>query len=128
MLDFDLDEFADASAGGSQIPNHEVPLHVTVLLELLFQKVVIGIADHILQKVLLLYLHSFEPQTILVQEFQILVHCLDTQVDGLGLEEFHQIPFVGQQVFLVDLIVVGMIKIDRPEIGMDGVFRKIALS
>ena len=63
-----------------------------------------------------------------MQEFQILVHCLDTQVDGLGLEEFHQIPFVGQQVFLVDLIVVGMIKIDRPEIGMDGVFRKIALS
>ncbi len=38
------------------------------------------------------------------------------------------LPFVGQQVFLVDLIVVGMIKIDRPEIGMDGVFRKIALS
>lgn len=108
---------------------YKVPfVFATVLLELLFQKVVIGIADHILQKVLLLYLHSFEPQTILVQEFQILVHCLDTQVDGLGLEEFHQIPFVGQQVFLVDLIVVGMIKIDRPEIGMDGVFRKIALS
>ena len=128
MLDFDLDELADASAGGSQIPNHEVPLHVTILLEMLFQKVVVGIADYIFEEVLLLYLHSFEPQTILVQEFQILVHRLDAQVDGLRLEELHQITFVGQQVFLVDLIVVGMIKVHCPEIGMDGVLRKIALS
>lgn len=63
-----------------------------------------------------------------MQEFQIFVHRLDAQVDGLGLEELHQITFVGHQVFLAYLIVVGMIKIDRPEIGMDGVFRKIALS
>lgn len=48
---------------GSQtrtIPDHKVPLHVTILLKLLFQKVVVGIADHILQKVLLLYLYSLE--------------------------------------------------------------------
>ena len=38
MLDFDLDQFAHACPGRSQIPDHEVPLHVTVLLELLFQK------------------------------------------------------------------------------------------
>ena len=89
MLDFDLDQFAHACPGRSQIPDHEVPLHVTVLLELLFQKVVVGVTDHILQKVLLLHLHSFQPQTIFVQELQVFVHCLDTQVDGLGLEKFH---------------------------------------
>ena len=35
-----------------------------------------------------------------MQEFQIFVHRLDAQVDGLGLEELHQITFVGHQVFL----------------------------
>ena len=128
MLDFDLNKFADARPSRSQIPDHEVPFHVAVLLELLFQKVVVGVADYILQKILLLHFHSSQPQAVSVQKIQILVHRLDTQVDGLGLEEFHQIPFVGQQVFLVDLIVVGMIKVHCPEIGMDGVLRKIALS
>ena len=56
IFDFDLDQFAHACPGRSQIPDHEVPLHVTVLLELLFQKVVVGVTDHILQKVLLLHL------------------------------------------------------------------------
>lgn len=60
MLDFDLNKFADTRTSSSQIPDHKVPLHVTILLKLLFQKVVVGIADHILQKILLLYLYSLE--------------------------------------------------------------------
>ena len=78
MFDFDLNKFAYTRPGRSQIPNHEVPLHVAVLLELFFQEVVVGIADHILKKILLLYLHSFQSKVIFVQEFKILIHCLDT--------------------------------------------------
>ena len=128
MLDFDLNKFADARPSRSQIPDHKVPFHIAILFELLFHEIVVSIADHIFQKILLLHFHSSQPQAVSVQKIQILVHRLDTQVDGLGLEEFHQIPFVGQQVFFVDLIVVGMIKVHCPEIGMDGVLRKIALS
>ena len=121
MLDFDLNKFADARPSRSQIPDHEVPFHIAILFELLFHEIVVSIADHIFQKILLLHFHSSQPQAVSVQKIQILVHRLDTQVDGFGLEKFHQIPFVGQQVFLVDLIVVGMVKVDCPEIRMDGV-------
>ena len=76
----------------------------------------------------MLHFHGSQPQTIFVQKIQILVHCLNTQVDGLGFEELHQIPLVGQQVFLVDFIIVSVIEIDGPKIRMDGVLRKIALS
>lgn len=63
-----------------------------------------------------------------MQKLQVLVYRLNAQVDGFGLEKFHQIPFVGQQIFLADFIVVGMVEIYRPEIGVDSVLRKIALS
>ena len=121
MLNFDLNKFAHTRSGRSQIPDHEVPFHIAILLELLFQEIIVSIADHILQKVLLLYFHSSQPQAVSMQKIQILVHCLNTQVDGLGFEELHQIPLVCQQIFLADRIVVGMVKVDCPEIGVDGV-------
>ena len=63
-----------------------------------------------------------------MEEFKILIHRLDTQVDGLGFEELHQITLICQQVFLANLVVVGMVEFNCPKIGMDGVLRKIALS
>ena len=71
MLDFDLNKFTHTCSGRSQIPNHEVPFHIAILLELLIQEIVVSIADHILQKVLLLHFHSSQPQTIFVQKTQI---------------------------------------------------------
>ena len=96
MFNFDLNKFADTGTSGGQIPDHEVPFHISVLFELLLQEVVIGITDYIFKEVLLLNLYSFQLQLVLAQIDQILVDCLNTEIYCLGLVKLHQIPFVCQ--------------------------------
>ena len=95
MFNFDLDKFADTGTGGSQIPDHKVPFHVTILFELFLQEVVIGIADHIFKKVLLLNLYSLQLQLVFFQINQILVDGLNAKIHCLGFVKLHQISFVG---------------------------------
>ena len=95
MFNFDLDKFTDTGTGCSQIPDHKVPFRVTILFELLLQEVVIGIADHVLKKVLLLNLYSFQLQLVFSQISQVLVDGLNAKIYCLGFVKLHQISFVG---------------------------------
>ena len=119
MLDLNLDQFADARAGGSQISHDEIPFHVAILFQLTLQKLVVGVADNVLQKVLLLHLDCFQLHLTFVQKRQILVHPLNAQVDGLGLEMLHQIALIGHQTFMRHTIIPRMIVLHRPEIRRD---------
>ena len=62
MFYFDLDELADTCSGCSQIPYDEIPLHITVLLELILEEIIICVADYIFEKVLLLDFHRLQMQ------------------------------------------------------------------
>ena len=70
MFYFDLDKLADAGPGCRQIPHNEIPFHVFVLFQLIFQEIVVGIADHVFQKILLLDLDRLETEPILSQKLQ----------------------------------------------------------
>ena len=59
MFDLNLYQFAYSGTGGSQIPDNKIPFHVSVFLQLLFQKFIISIADNIFQKIFLLDFNCF---------------------------------------------------------------------
>ena len=73
MFYFDLDELADTCSGCSQIPYDEIPLHITVLLELILEEIIICVADYIFEKVLLLDFHRLQMQLFFAEISEVLV-------------------------------------------------------
>ena len=128
VFNLDLHKFANPCACRRQIPDHEIPFHVAVFLQGVFEERVIGVADNVLQESFLLNLDEFELEFFLAQKLKVFVHSLYPQVDGLGLVFFHEIALVRQQVLRVHRAVVRQKIIDRPQIRGDGVLRKIALT
>ena len=88
---------------------------------------VIGIANYVFQKVLLLNLYKAYLQFVLFGKLQILVDTLQTQIDGLRFEVLHKIPFIGKEIFLVDFLVMFKEIRHRPYIRCDSVFCQIGL-
>ena len=64
----DVEQFTNTCSSGSHEPHNEIPLLITISFKLGFEKFVIGIADYIFQKVLLLYLYELHFQFILLSE------------------------------------------------------------
>lgn len=128
MFDLDLYQFADTRTSGSQIPYHEIPFHVAILLQLALQKLVVSIADNVLQEIFLLHLDRFQLHLFFSKECQILVYPLDAQIDGLRLEVLHQIALVGHQAFMCHAFMPGMIVLYCPEIRCDRIGRQVGLS
>ncbi len=114
--------------GAYSVPNHKVPFHIAVLFELAFQKLVIGIADYILEKILLLDFYGFQLQTLFFEKNKILIDCLNAQIHRFRFEKLQQIALVRQKVFLAYRIVMCLIVINCPQIRCDHVFGKIAFS
>lgn len=96
MFDLNLNQFTDSRARCRKVPHDKIPLHIAVLFELSFEKIVVGIANYIFKKVLLLDLHCFQMKFFLAQIGKVFVHRLDAQIDRFWLEKLHQITFIGE--------------------------------
>lgn len=96
MFRFDLEKFANASSRGSQKPYHEIPGGVPLLLELRLEKPIIGIADHVFEEVLLLYFNETHFEFLLLDQLQILIDSLESEIDSLWLVVLHKIAFVSE--------------------------------
>ena len=125
MFNFYLEQLADSGSGCRHEPHDEIPFQMSVSFELLFQEFIVGIADDVLQEVLLLNLDKFELQLVFLDEFQVSVQCLKPQVDCLRLEMFNKETFVCKQVLLVHLAVFGEKMVRRPDIGRDCVLGQV---
>jgi hypothetical protein len=95
MLCFDVKQFADTSTGSRHEPYDKIPLIITVSFQALFKKLVVCIADYILQKVFLLYFDELYLQFLLFRKFKILVDTLQSKIYCLWFEVLNQIPLVG---------------------------------
>ena len=101
VFHLDLQEFRDAGARGAEIAHHEIPVETLLRLQLPAEEAVIRVADDVLQKGLLLDLDELHLQVRLLDEVEVAVQGLKTQIHGLGLVVLHQPSLVGQQVLLV---------------------------
>ena len=99
VFDFNLNQFADTCTCCRQIPDNKIPFGIAIFFKLPFQKCVIRIADHIFQKVFLLNFHGLQAKCGQVEVFQILIQCLNSQIYRFWFVVFHQITFVGKQIF-----------------------------
>ena len=127
MFRFDMEQFADTCSRSSHTPHDEIPLIVTISLEPSFEKFIIGIADYVFQKVLLLYFHELYLQFLLFRKFKKLVDTLQPKVHRLWLEVLHQIPLICQEVLFVYFPIMTEEILHRPHIRGDSVFGKISL-
>ena len=105
MLNLQLDKFTDTGSGGGKKPHDKIPFRSPILLHLVFQEDVVGIADDIFQEGLLLSLYRFQAKVRLVHIVKILVDGLNPLVDSLRLEVLDKVGFVQEQVLLVHLLV-----------------------
>ena len=86
----------------------------------------IGIADYVFQKVLLLNLDKLYFQFVLLCKLQILVDALQSQVYRLWSEVLHQVAFISQQILLVHFLIVSKEIVYRPHIRCHGVLCQIS--
>lgn len=98
---------------------------MAVFLQSLFEKLVVGIADYVFKEVLLLYLHEAHFEFLLLDELQILVESLNTEIDGLRLVVFYQIALVGEKILSRHLLVPFKEVGNSPDIGTDGIRSQI---
>ena len=92
---------------------------MSVFLQLLFEKLIVGIADYVFEKVLLLNLHEVHFEFLLLDELQILVDGLKSEIDGLGLVMLHKIPLVGEKILSRHLLVFFKEVGHSPHVGTD---------
>ena len=105
LLYLNLYKFAHSGTSRSQETHHKVPLQVILLLQLVLQEDVIGIADDILQVRTLLHLDRFQAEFRLAYKYKILVQRLNTEVHRLWLVGLNQVGLLNQQVSLIQLFV-----------------------
>ena len=127
MFRFDVEQFTNTCSGGGHEPHDEIPLLITISFKPGFEKFVIGIANYIFQKVLLLHLYELHFQFILLSELQELIDTLQSQVYCLRFEVLYQIPLVCQKVLLVYFSIMVKEILHCPHIRGDGVLGKISL-
>ena len=128
MFNFDLDQLADTRSGCSKVSDHKIPGKITVFFELIFQKIVICIADHIFQKVFLLNLYRLQTKPFFFQHLKKFVNSLYPQIYSFGFIVLQQKSLVLEQIFLVNYRIMIQIKPDRIHISGHRIFRHIAPS
>ena len=108
MLHLYLQQLADAGSSGRHEPHHEVPFHSSVLSHPTLEVLVVFIADDILQKTLLLHFYSLQLQVAFPSELQILIQCVDLDIDRCWLVMGNTIFLIAQQVGIADRFVEEM--------------------
>ena len=73
VLNFELDEFADACTSSSKETNDEVPLSMVVVFERVFEEDVVRVADNVFEKRALLYLDGSEFPFGFAEEIEVTV-------------------------------------------------------
>lgn len=106
VLNLDLYQLAYTGTGGSQKADNEVPEHFVITLQAVFEVFIISLADHVLQKRLLLHAHEGKFPLLLTDAFEIAVNCPQSQVDYFGLVALDEPYLVSSQVLLRDSIVL----------------------
>ena len=82
VFDFDLNQFADAGAGGGQIAHDEIPLHILLSAKLIFQKKIILQTDDVIDERFARDEDGLQPQIRLAEESEVFIQSLDEEVDG----------------------------------------------
>ena len=98
VLDFDLNQLADTGAGGSQIADDKVPLHVLLGTELIFQKHVVLQADDVIDVGFAGDEDGLQAQFRLAEEGEVFIQALDAEVDGFRRKIRNQVLPVCQQI------------------------------
>ncbi len=124
MFCFDMEQFTNTRTGSRHKPYDKIPLIITVRFQARFEKLVVGIADYILQKVFLLYLDEFYLKFLLFCKFKVLVDTLQSKIYCLWLKVLHQVPLVCQEILFIHFPIMTEEILHRPHIRGDGVLGK----
>lgn len=98
---------------------------MAIFFELGFEELVVGIADYVFEKVLLLNLDETHFEFLLLDKLQIFVDSLKSEVYCLGLVVLHKIPLVGEKILSRNFLVFFKEVCHRPHIGADGIRSQI---
>lgn len=121
MLGLHLEQFADPGTRSAHEPDSEIPLVIPALLQPLLEVPVIGIADHIFQEGPLRVLDPFYFKGIRVDELQVLVEGVQSQVHRLGFVMLEQEDFVVTHTFFAHPAIAGKKETHGLYVGAHGV-------
>ncbi len=105
VFHLDLNQFADSCASGREKTDDEIPEQLIVPLQAGFEVFIVGLADDILQKRLLLHPDKGLLPFLLADTLQVAVDSPEAQVYSLRLVAVNQPCFVAPKVLLRDRAV-----------------------
>lgn len=121
VLGLHLQQLADPCARTAHEPDREIPLVIPAVLQPLFEVAVVGVADYILQEGTLRVLYPFYFKGIRVDELQVLVEGVQSQVHRLGFVMLEQEDFVVTHTFFAHPAIAGKKETHGLHIGAHGV-------
>ena len=98
---------------------------MSVLFELRLEEFIVGVADDIFEKVLLLNLHKTHFEFLLLDKLQILVDGLKSEIHSLRFVVFHKIPLVGEKILARHFLILLKEMRHRPDIRAHGVHSQV---